>query len=289
MTTTTSLKPTDIIEINENDYQWILNQDNTVTLTKFLGTVIPQIDINTSFPIASFNIPYILGGKIVTKIGPGAFQNNTVIDRIVIHNDIKSIEEGAFAGCTNLKYLSFYTDSKLETIKFDAFLNTNINAPIIPASVRSIENNAFNTQLLRMVTFNGNAPVFTASSFNSQSENGNYLNKITIIHYTNAIGFTNPDENKYTIVVNDKMIIPQATTEASTASNNTTTTNKIQRYIIYFLLFILFIVICYYIYRRFFSNNDDLDYIEEGDELPETPASPAAPAAPASAAPVAPK
>ncbi len=59
MTTTTSLKPTDIIEINENDYQWILNQDNTVTLTKFLGTVIPQIDINTSFPIASFNIPYI--------------------------------------------------------------------------------------------------------------------------------------------------------------------------------------------------------------------------------------
>lgn len=254
MTTTTTSINTDIFAIDENDYQWALNTDNTITLTKFLGTIIPQNDINSLLPSASFNIPYILDSKIVSIIGPGAFQNNTVIDRVVIHDDIKSIEEGAFAGCTNLKYVSFYNDSKLETIKFDAFLNTAISAPIIPASVKNIGNNAFNTQLLRMVTFNGNSPVFTSNSFNSQSPNDNYLNKITIVYYTNAIGFTNPDENKFTIVVNDKMIIPPPLSDTTTSVGSQ---SKIQRYIIYFLLVVLFIVVGYYIYNRYFRYSDN--------------------------------
>lgn len=267
--TTTSVLNS-ILGINEADYQWDLNPDkNTVILVKYLGRIVPQtltVGATTSvLQVASINVPYMLGGKIVTKIGPGAYipdsnyNNSEVMDRVVIHSDIISIEEGAFANCTNLRYLSFYDDSKLEIIKRDAFLNTKLSAPILPASLKVIEDGAFNTQMLKIVTFNSfNAPVFTAEAFNSQQDNGNFEKKITMIHYTNSIGYDNPLESKFLYVTNDKMVAPVATAAPPAPPAST----PYVRYIVYFLLFVLFIVICVYVYVKHIKK-DEYDLLNE--------------------------
>jgi len=260
MTTTSVLNS--ILGINEAEYQWDLNSDkNTVILVKYLGRIVPQTSGSLIFPVASINIPYMLGGKIVTKIGPGAFQpdstynNSEVIDRVVIHSDIISIEDGAFANCTNLTYLSFYDDSKLEVIKKDAFLNTKISAPILPASLKLIEDGAFNTQMLKIVTFNGfTAPVFTEYAFNSQEDNRNFERKITIIHYTNSVGYNNPKESKFMFVINDKMVAPVATQPKNIQPEPT----PYIRYAVYFLFFVLLIVIGIYIYVKKIKNQDEI-------------------------------
>jgi hypothetical protein len=251
MTTTSANIESDIFKVNENDYQWIANTNDpeTVTLVKFLGTVTPQTLQDSLLPQASINIPYILGGKIVTIIGPNAYANNTIIDRVVIHPDIISIEARAFKDCTNLKYIAFYNDAKIKYIKQDAFLNTAIKAPVIPGTVLSIETGAFNTQALKSVTFNGNAPSFTEDSFNSQGSNGNYKDLITINYYTNAIGFTNPNENKFLFISNNKMMVVPEQKATPPAKKST----SIFTYIIYFVLFILLIGGGFFIYSRYFK------------------------------------
>jgi hypothetical protein len=265
--TTTSIEstdvPTDIFTVNENDYQWINNSDGkTVTIIKFLGTVIPETNESSLLPIASINIPYILGGRIVSVIGPGAYANNTIIDRVVIHADIITIDEGAFAGCTNLQYASFFTDCKLKYINDDVFLNTSIKTPVIPESVIFIGDGAFNTNVLKTITFNGNAPEFTSNSFNSQNSNGNYKDLITIIHYTNATGFNNPNENKFTFIINNKMMINNVANEPEPVKSST----SIIRYIIYFLLFVLLIVLVIFIYRKLTKKPELVEKNEVVDE-----------------------
>jgi hypothetical protein len=66
----------------ENDYEWDVNLDNTVTIRKFKGNAITQPIPNT------IRIPYTLDNKIVTIIGDYAFQNNTNINSVIIHSDI---------------------------------------------------------------------------------------------------------------------------------------------------------------------------------------------------------
>jgi hypothetical protein len=244
-----------LFTINENDYQWIVNSDNeSVTLIKFIGTIVPEPTApNSLLAGTSINTPYALDGKVVTVIGPGAYQNNKNFDRVVFHSNLISIEAGAFAGCSNLQYISFYDDSQLKFIKQDAFLDTKISAPVIPASVTRIERGAFNTKMLDRVTFNGNAPVYTMDSFNSQTTNNNLRGLITLIYYTNAIGFNNPKDDKFSIIVNNKMIIPPEPTIAPDTEKSSAL--SIIKYIIYFLLFVLLCVGLIFIFRRYSKKN----------------------------------
>jgi hypothetical protein len=235
----------------ENDYTWEVNTDDpeTVTITGFKGTVQRKITPDGSLlPVASISIPYMLDNKITTIIGTGAFQGNTTFDRVVFHSDILSIETGAFANCSGLKYIAFNDDSRLQYIKTDAFINTNINNPIIPASVKRIENGAFNTYMLKTVTFLGDCPIITIDSFNSQNDNNNLNQKITISYFINTIGFeSNISDSKFLYISNYRMTLPPDVISDPAS----TKTISFMRGVFYFLLFVLLIVLVFYIYVRF--------------------------------------
>ncbi len=234
----------------ENDYEWSVNTDDqeTVTLISFKGEVQRTPRLDGTFAPISINIPYMLDDKIVTIIGPSCYQGKQNFDRVVFHSDIISIEGGAFADCPELKYIAFNTDSNLQYIKQDAFLNTDINNPIIPASVIKIEDGAFNTRMLKNVTFLGDCPVFTANAFNSQNSNNNLSQKIIISYFNNAIGFeNNVSDSKFMYVANYRMRLPPTVETPNPDSSST----SILTYIIYILLFILFIVVGIFLYRRY--------------------------------------
>uniref|UniRef100_A0A6C0HXT5 Uncharacterized protein n=1 Tax=viral metagenome TaxID=1070528 RepID=A0A6C0HXT5_9ZZZZ len=234
----------------ENDYTWEVNPDapETVMITSFKGQVQRKTAPDGSLlSVASINIPYMLDNKIVTIIGQGAFQGNTTFDRVVFHSDILSIETGAFANCSELRYIAFNSDSQLQYIKADAFINTNINSPIIPASVNRIESGAFDTYMLKTVTFLGDCPIMTVDSFNSQNDNGNLSQKITISYFINAIGFDNNiSDSKFLYISNYRMTLPRDVT-----SDSASTTTSFMRVVFYILLGILLIVFVYFIYVRF--------------------------------------
>ncbi len=244
----------------ENDYEWIINPDDpeTVTITKFKGQVIRKNAPDGSLlPVASVNIPYILDNKITTIIGPAAFQGNTTFDRIVFHSDILSIENGAFSGCSELKYIAFNSDSKLKYIKEDAFIDTKVSNPIIPASVTRIDKGAFDTYMLKTVTFLGDCPIITADSFNSQNDNSNLNQKITISYFIDAIGFENNiSDSKFLYISNYRMKLPVETPSNGPATNN------FMRYVLYVLLFILLIVSGFFIYFKFFKKSDNSEKYE---------------------------
>jgi hypothetical protein len=273
MSTSSSVE-SGVFKVIPQDYQWSVNKEDegTVTILKYLGTITPDTTGDSALPTASLNVPYILDGKLVTIIGPNAYANNTVIDRIVIHSDIITIGEGAFSGCTNLRYLSFYNDSKVKYIKKNAFLNTAIKTPVIPDSVISIEDGAFDTQVLKMVTFNGNAPVFTENSFNSQSDNENYKGLITIIYYTNAVGFNNPNDTKFFLITNNKMIELTDTTimMPTTSPVSSEPPSNVIRNIIYFLLFVLLIVAGFFIYTKFIKNKSGISQSNPSEPINDT-------------------
>ncbi len=242
--TSTALVTTSSIE---NDYTWEINPDDpeTVIITSFKGQVPKRMAPDGSLlPVSSLNIPYMLDNKITTIVGPGAFQGNIEFDRIVFHSDILSIEAGAFADCAQLKYISFTNDSKLQYIKEDAFINTQVSNPIIPASVVRIDNGAFNTQKLISVTFLGNCPKITVDSFNSRNNNGNLNGRISILYFNDTIGFDNViDDNKFLYVGNYRMKLPPIVPPPEEPPVS------IYRYINYFLLICLFLLIIYIIYE----------------------------------------
>lgn len=261
-TTTTAVTTSAV----EKDYEWTVNPDDqeTVTIVTFKGEIQRQNNLDgTSSPI-SINIPYMLDNKIVTIIGPGSFQGKQNFDRVVFHSDILSIEAGAFAECSELKYISFYSDSNLEIIKREAFLNTDINNPIIPASVKKIEDGAFNTRMLKTVTFLGDCPVFTANAFNSQNSNNNISQKIIISYFNNAIGFENNiSDSKFIYVANYRMQLPPPNASPNSPGSSST---SILTYIIYFLLVVLFIVVGVFVYRRYIKKtNSNGEGLGEGD------------------------
>ncbi len=237
----------------ENDYTWEINPDDpeTVTITSFKGSVQRRTAPDGSLlPLSSLNIPYKLDNKITTIIGPGAFQGNQNIDRVVIHSEILSIEAGAFADCSQLFYLAFYNDCKLQYIKEAAFINTQINNPIIPASVVKIEADAFNTKKLKTVTFLGDCPVFAVDSFNSQTDNNNLNKKISILYFSDSIGFDNNlSDTKFLYVANYRMKLPLENTPIPPQQPT------IYRYINYVLLSLLLIGLIYFIYNRFKKND----------------------------------
>lgn len=88
-------------------------------------------------------IPSMLGGYPVTAIGSYALADNTTLERIIIPNSVKTIENGAFKGCKNLKTVEF--SNKLETIGNSAFSGCeNLLFVELPEKVTSIGNSAFN-------------------------------------------------------------------------------------------------------------------------------------------------
>ncbi len=106
---------------NDSNFKYTVGADDTVTITG-----IREVE-------ASLNIPATINGKTVTAIGNNAFRDKTQITTVILPEGIKTIGGRAFAG-TSISYI------------------------IIPASVETIQYQAFENCLsLQSVTFNGTA------------------------------------------------------------------------------------------------------------------------------------
>ncbi len=155
--TTTTNATTDINESMDtasNEYQFEVNSDNTVTITKYTGEG------------GDVKIPTEVDGKKVIAIGNtfkkiGAFQDCTTLTSVIIPDGVTEIQDNAFQGCTSLKTVT------------------------IPASVTLLRNCAFDAcPNLQSIYFEGDAP---------QTGNY-VLHPLlpTIYYHEGAAGWTNP-------------------------------------------------------------------------------------------------
>ena len=87
-------------------------------------------------------IPALLDGVSVVKVGPEAFFNNTSITSITIPDSVTSIEYAAFDSCTSLASVTI--GNSVTSIGEDAFDScTSLTSITIPDSVTSIGDYAF--------------------------------------------------------------------------------------------------------------------------------------------------
>lgn len=77
----------------------------------------------------------------IEYIGAAAFANDALLTKIIGLDQIYSIPESAFEGCSSLS--SFNIGEKVIIIGTNAFANTGLTSVYIPSSVVSIENRAF--------------------------------------------------------------------------------------------------------------------------------------------------
>ncbi|MBQ9704500.1 MAG: leucine-rich repeat protein, partial [Clostridia bacterium] len=73
-----------------------------------------------------------------------AFSYNSYLEEIIIGDEVKSIGEGAFKSCYNLKKVSFENNTSITVIPQSAFIwNGNLEMVILPSSLESIDSQAF--------------------------------------------------------------------------------------------------------------------------------------------------
>lgn len=120
----------------DTDYTRTLNDDGTVTITKYTGN---ETDVV---------IPDTLGGRTVTALGQGAFSGNKVIKSVKCPEYLKTINGtgslygGVFRNCINLENVEF--NDGLEKIGYGAFEScSSLKNLKIPNTVNSISEVAF--------------------------------------------------------------------------------------------------------------------------------------------------
>jgi hypothetical protein len=255
--TSTSIPTT--TSIDTSNYEWSLNTDNTINITKYN---IPIINSNI------LTIPSTINNKEVSSLGNYSFTGISYITQVVIPSSVTTIGVGAFSFCSNLKYMTIDIDNcKLSRINSNAFRNTNINNVIIPKSVTLIDSDAFNVNKLKDVSFLGNSPIFKSNSFVSQTANNNLNNIIYLYYYKNRTGFENPVTNNYHLISLDEMVISNEMQEIINNFNDTNTsietfstdksteiivkkTSSCQKFVIYIIIPLIIFLLLYIINKK---------------------------------------
>ena len=177
------------ISVGDYKYAYTVNADHTATITKFLGPVDSEgnVDLTNHGPY-DIEIPSELGGctvtglgdysfstrenasplydihhhyiqsvtipQSVTSIGQSAFESCFSLDSLIIKDAATSIGESAFNGCSHLTTLSL--GEKIKTIGDYAFEDCpNLTNVTIPQSVTSIGQYAFYLTDLNTLTIKG--------------------------------------------------------------------------------------------------------------------------------------
>ena len=101
----------------------------------------------------------------VQYIGKGAFHSCSGLTKLVLPNGLTECGWDAFNSCSNLTSVTL--PSSLEKLPYDMFAGCyKLKSLTIPASVKEIENDILgNDPKINMITFLGNAPVFSESAF----------------------------------------------------------------------------------------------------------------------------
>lgn len=120
------------LSVNINGDYSVIEADNTVTITKYLGLG------------GNIVIPSSLNNKPVVIIGASAFSNNQTITNVVFPSTITLIDENAFYNCKALVG-ELKLPSSLQTIGANAFNNCTglYGNLVIPFNVTTIEDSAF--------------------------------------------------------------------------------------------------------------------------------------------------
>ena len=110
----------------------------------------------------------------------------TKLNEVVFPNSLKEIHFEAFAGCDLLEKIVL--NEGLITIVNSAFRDTAIEEVIIPKTVSEINENSFNTNTLKRMKFEGNAPQNFEITDTSIEIQGDF----TVYYHEGAEGFTSP-------------------------------------------------------------------------------------------------
>lgn len=144
------------------DYYYILLEDNTIEITGYCG--IKEI----------IEIPSVIAGKEVTRIGAGVFSQNLYIKKVVLPDSVKHIGENAFSKCCNLKRI-YLSDNITRIGSYTFYGCINLKRISIPAGVTSIGRYAFcECSSLRRI----NLPRSLTSIGESAFENCSALKKV---------------------------------------------------------------------------------------------------------------
>ena len=118
------------VDAAESDFEYRVNGNNEVTITKYVGTEKNVV------------IPDTLGGGKVTAIGSNAFEYCSSLTSIMIPEGMKSIDSYAFYGCSSLA--SIEIPEGVTSIGSFAFFGCQSLMSIkIPESVTSMDTSAF--------------------------------------------------------------------------------------------------------------------------------------------------
>ncbi len=90
------------------------------------------------------DVPSVIDGKTVRKIGRGAFSNLDEITEVIIPKEIVEIDDNAFLGCSNLEKVTFEEGSNITSIGDYAFSGCfNLKEINLPNSIVTIGKFAF--------------------------------------------------------------------------------------------------------------------------------------------------
>ena len=175
-----ALLPTAAFAETSGDYQYSVDSDGKVTITRYIGSGRNVV------------IPDKIEGHPVTAIGKSAFQNSglTAVDMSGADH-LEIIGEMAFLTCKSLNRVDFPQNGVLKTIGEGAFSTGDVNGATfeklyIPASVETIGNRAFGKcSKLETVTF---APESKLKEIGSVAFFNTALESITIPEKVTTIG-----------------------------------------------------------------------------------------------------
>ena len=137
-----TLIPTREYYNKESGYEYEINSDVTITLTKY-----NKAD-------AVVNIPSQINGRIVNNMVNTFWVCPSLIG-VNIPDSVTSIGKWSFYGCFNLKYI-FIPESVNRICEFAFNSCSKLESIVIPKSVNSIERNCFNIcENLKTITFKG--------------------------------------------------------------------------------------------------------------------------------------
>ena len=160
------------MEPEPTDWEYSVNDDNTVTVTKYIGS-----DTNVT-------IPDTIKGKSVTSVGNYVFYYCGTLTGVTIPDSVISIGDAVFNNCRSLTSLTI--GNNVKTIGERTFSQcSKLNHVVIPDSVISIGNGAFNyCSSLSDLTIGKKVGEIGISAFESCSN----LSKVTLPDSVISIG-----------------------------------------------------------------------------------------------------
>ena len=143
--------------LKEQDYEYVIEEDGTVTITKYTGTD------------EEVTIPDSINGTTVSSIGEYTFAENEILTKVRIPKNVASLQYEAFYDCTNLKNVEFEEGSKLQTIGQQTFMGCgSLENFTCPDGVETIEKQAFVAcTVLENVQFNENLKTIGEHAFSN--------------------------------------------------------------------------------------------------------------------------